>query len=37
VNWDRAIPSRDFLDNDHLNPAGQQQLARLISGALHDR
>jgi hypothetical protein len=34
VNWDRAIPSRDFLDNDHLNPDGQRRLAELISEAL---
>jgi hypothetical protein len=37
VNWDRAIPSRDFLDNDHLNPQGQRLLAKLISGALHGK
>ncbi len=37
VNWDRAIPSRDFLDNDHLNPAGQRRLAQLIRGALQGK
>lgn len=34
VNWDRAIPYDEFMDNDHLTPAGQQRLARLIDKAL---
>ncbi|HTV93170.1 MAG TPA: hypothetical protein VMG98_10675 [Verrucomicrobiae bacterium] len=37
LNWDRAIPPRYFLDNDHLNPEGQRRLAQLISRALHDK
>jgi len=34
VDFDSALPSRDFFDNDHLNPQGQRDLAELLAGAL---
>lgn len=30
ANFDRAIPPKYFIDNDHLTPGGQQVLSRLI-------
>jgi hypothetical protein len=31
VDYDRAFPSRDFLDNDHLTAAGNERLAEMLS------
>ena len=34
INDDRMISSRDFLDNDHLTPAGDRKFARILSPVL---
>ena len=34
VDLDRAIPSAEFIDNDHLTPAGNRRLATLLAPAL---
>ena len=31
VGWDRAIPSGDFIDNDHLTAPGQVRLESAVS------
>ena len=35
VDLDRAVPTRDFLDNAHLTRAGQRRLASLLDPFLH--
>jgi len=37
VNFDRAIPYRDFIDNDHMSVRGSERLAFLLGNALEKR
>ncbi len=34
VDLDRAIPTAEFIDNDHLTPAGHERLVRLLAPQL---
>ena len=34
VDLDRALPSEEFIDNDHLTPRGQRRLARFLADML---
>jgi hypothetical protein len=36
LNLDRAIPAAQFIDNDHLTPAGNEHLARILAGPLRE-
>jgi len=37
VDLDRAVPTKEFLDNAHLTAAGQRRLASLLDAALRRR